>query len=682
MKALSSVSLVLIAGILLVSLISFSSPVEGRVAHDSAFLIPYKEKVEVEITAPNPGQVFNQSKTVNIEVTLKSTFPSKITGTVILPDKTEVDLSFTQKSKKFYEATFTSTSLVGDYIIEVNATSMFGKQAIDTLTFKVRDSTPPETTDDAPTEWTQGPVTVELTCVDNVGCFETYYCFKQTPGCDIFQSYYAPFDIYLEDHTYLRYYSEDYEGNLELVKEKTVKIDNTAPVTTHDITGTPGSNGYWTSSVDITLTCDDPLSGCKETLYCIDQSDICDPDIPYTTTVTHSLEGTSYFRFHSEDNAANLEDVQSLEIEIDTSTPTITISSPENTTYSSGDIDYIAKADEIMTIIEYSIDGGQPQQLTYNSNLDQWESLSGSHPTLADGPHYITFTGQDRAGHEADPVEAYFTIETGPPETTCSSCGDCTSKLNGDYAKVTLNTSIDNQAGTCILFGANDITFDGGNNIIDGDGTGNGIDLNGYSGVTVQNAEVKEFLFGIYSNGGGNNKMVNNFLHHNKNTGLVWLNGDGFTVVGNLIEWNDHDALATSTTSMNTLENNTIQLNYGYGINFYKTSSTTIKENMIFANGDHGIQLYSSNSNLVYNNDLLGNKDGINQVFDNGNNNWNENYPVGGNYWYNYDEPSEGCYDDYSGANQNQSGSDGICDSPYINGITDNYPWTIQSGWP
>ncbi|UCG69293.1 MAG: hypothetical protein JSV09_16200, partial [Thermoplasmata archaeon] len=82
-------------------------------------------------------------------------------------------------------------------------------------------------------------------------------------------------------------------------------------------------------------------------------------------------------------------------------------------------------------------------------------------------------------------------------------------------------------------------------------------------------------------------------------------------------------------------------------------------------------------------------------------NKWNASYPSGGNYWSDFDEPGEGAYDDYKGAGQNISGSDGIVDkglalgggkNPYIidSNSQDNYPLIqpyigkplyLQQGW-
>ena len=66
-------------------------------------------------------------------------------------------------------------------------------------------------------------------------------------------------------------------------------------------------------------------------------------------------------------------------------------------------------------------------------------------------------------------------------ETTCYSCEDCTSKLNGSYDVVLLNTSIYNHNGTCISFPTNNKIFDCQGNTIDGVWGGHGIDSSTFS---------------------------------------------------------------------------------------------------------------------------------------------------------------------------------------------------------
>jgi hypothetical protein len=57
---------------------------------------------------------------------------------------------------------------------------------------------------------------------------------------------------------------------------------------------------------------------------------------------------------------------------------------------------------------------------------------------------------------------------------------------------------------------------------------------------------------------------------------------------------------------------------------------------------------------------------------------WDIGYPSGGNYWSDYTS-----VDSYSGPYQNETGSDGIGDTPYIidEDNQDNYPFMSEYGW-
>jgi parallel beta-helix repeat protein len=172
--------------------------------------------------------------------------------------------------------------------------------------------------------------------------------------------------------------------------------------------------------------------------------------------------------------------------------------------------------------------------------------------------------------------------------------------------------------------------------------------------------------------------------------------------MNNNITWNGLDAVRLASSSNNTffsnnisnnvksmsfqlspynnIINNTITLNGWNGINLFSSSNSTILCNSISSNDDSGISLNSSsngnnitnnnisnnnygiyigssNSNLIYHNIL---KENIIQAFDDSNNNWDNGYPSGGNYWNDYLGT-----DGFSGPYQDQPGSDGIGDTNY-----------------
>ncbi|MDH4137776.1 MAG: hypothetical protein OEW09_13830, partial [Anaerolineae bacterium] len=97
--------------------------------------------------------------------------------------------------------------------------------------------------------------------------------------------------------------------------------DHDAPITSASIeTGTPGENGWYTSTVEVKLTADD--GGCGEgvaqTQYMIDSGSWQ----TYTSPVTVSSDGSHTVRFYSQDNAENLESEQQIAVSIDATAPT------------------------------------------------------------------------------------------------------------------------------------------------------------------------------------------------------------------------------------------------------------------------------------------------------------------------------------------------------------------------
>lgn len=262
----------------------------------------------------------------------------------------------------------------------------------------------------------------------------------------------------------------------------------------------------------------------------------------------------------------------------------------------------------------------------------------------------------------------------------CTSGPDCSAKLNGDYEVVRLINDINDCSENCIVFSANNVVFDGNDYVIDGTGLGNGIKLNGYSGVTVQNSEVKEFDIGIDATNSNSATIIDNHVHHN-HAGGIWLqSGDNNLVKDNTVEWTNMEGIGIALSNHNTIENNVIQINFNNGIWIFGSDQNTINDNVIFgngdSNGDRGINIISGSFNELFHNNL---KSNFYNAADLGSNNaWNSAYPVGGNYWTDYDQESEGCYDYYSGPNQDLAGSDGFCDSPYPNGVPDNYPFYAE----
>lgn len=151
----------------------------------------------------------------------------------------------------------------------------------------------------------------------------------------------------------------------------------------------------------------------------------------------------------------------------------------------------------------------------------------------------------------------------------------------------------------------------------------NGIELR-VSNVTIRNVSVKNFFHGIY---------------------LYWSAG-------------------------NTLHGNNVTENIGESIFLECSSSNTISENNITANFI-GIWLHWSHNNVIFHNSFFGNTFIQAANDESYGNKWDDGFPSGGNYWSDYTG-----IDYFGGPYQNETGSDGLGDTPYLvdSDNIDHYP--------
>jgi parallel beta-helix repeat protein len=130
--------------------------------------------------------------------------------------------------------------------------------------------------------------------------------------------------------------------------------------------------------------------------------------------------------------------------------------------------------------------------------------------------------------------------------------------------------------------------------------------------------------------------------------------------------------------SHNTITNNMIMNIREDGIRVKQADSNTIIGNTVINSSAYGIAIYdSSNDNVVYHNNFIGNH--LNAAATSGPNIWDNGYPSGGNYFDNYTG-----VDDFHGPGQNESGPDGIGDTPYLipgGNNRDRYPFMMLNGW-
>jgi parallel beta-helix repeat protein len=155
--------------------------------------------------------------------------------------------------------------------------------------------------------------------------------------------------------------------------------DLSPPITTVSLSGTLGTNGWYTSPVTVSLHATDSDSGVNATFYRIGTSGSW---LNYSSSFLISSEGNSTVQFCSRDNAGNNETVRSIVIKIDTKSPTThaTVSGSSVTLSASDNISGVNRT-------KYRVDSGM------------WLNYSGAFKVTVTGNHTIEFYSIDNAGN-------------------------------------------------------------------------------------------------------------------------------------------------------------------------------------------------------------------------------------------------------------------------------------------
>ena len=185
----------------------------------------------------------------------------------------------------------------------------------------------------------------------------------------------------------------------DIVQQRTCSFgvtDATPPATTDTISGTAGTNGWYTSPVTVSLAAQDNSggSGVKSTTYTLDGG----TQTTYSAPFTISGDSNHTLTFGSVDNAGNAEALHTVYIPIDTTPPVITV--PANVT---------KEATGPLTIVPLgtanatdAVDGA----VTVTNNA------TASYPV---GTTIIQYNATDLAGNTASAYQSVTITDTTPP---------------------------------------------------------------------------------------------------------------------------------------------------------------------------------------------------------------------------------------------------------------------------
>lgn len=212
------------------------------------------------------------------------------------------------------------------------------------------------------------------------------------------------------------------------------KVDTTPPVSTVSRSGTAGSNGWYTGTVQVTLSATDPdgPADVAATYYAIDGG----PTQTYSSAFNVSGEGAHSVSFWSVDHAGNTEAAQTLALRIDSVAPATTQSLSgtlgNNGWYRSAVNVTLTATDATSGVAQtfYSVDGGP--MLVY----------SGSFSVSGDGAHSVVFWSVDQAGNVEAIHSQVINIDATSPVLTAAANPSMLWPPNGKMLNITISGKV------------------------------------------------------------------------------------------------------------------------------------------------------------------------------------------------------------------------------------------------
>ena len=264
------------------------------------------------------------------------------------------------------------------------------------------DDTAPVSSDDAPAGWARGAVAVKLSATDtHSGITRTAWSLD---GSGV-ATYTAPIQVAGDGTHTIEYASTDIKGNTESTRTATVRIDDTAPVTTCDAVAS------YTATAVVSFTASDTLSGVARTEYRIDGGG-------WTAgqNVVTSAPGRHVLDYRSTDMAGNIEDFKSSAFDVvgrveqtsnlldfagtwvTASNPshsagnylyTVTPGSAMNMSFTGTSISWITLRGPSNGIARVTLDGGTPVDVNLYADTSQFKQTVWQVNGLSNGRHTL-----------------------------------------------------------------------------------------------------------------------------------------------------------------------------------------------------------------------------------------------------------------------------------------------------
>jgi len=249
---------------------------------------------------------------------------------------------------------------------------------------------------------------------------------------------------------------------------------------------------------------------------------------------------------------------------------------------------------------------------------------------------------------------------------------------------VTGNTANDNGDGGITIQDSPGSVLTGNTALSDKPG-GRGISINNNShdSFLIENTVSGNEAISLFRSNG--NTLINNTVESCSNcnrlysigvTGIMIWESNGNTISKNNVDSTHLWGIYLKDSNDNTITGNVISnhkkeiASNAMALQIINSDNNTFNYNTI-SNNERPYTITLSSNNMIYNNNFIANfKEGL--IYDDVSSNiFNLDLPIGGNYWDNFDEATEGCED---------LNNDNICDSPFIDAM-DAFAWSVPDGW-
>ena len=273
------------------------------------------------------------------------------------------------------------------------------------------------------------------------------------------------------------------------------------------------------------------------------------------------------------------------------------------------------------------------------------------------------------------PVEASGTIYI----RADGSIEGTTDIMTVDNVTYTFTDNINDQ----LIIERDDIVVDGAGYTLQGTGSELGIYLLFRSNVTIKNIEIKNLWAGIQLSYSSNNRISGNTITAFDYCGIYMTPyASHNTIFGNTITdpiqpGYIHGIYLGENSGNNIISGNCIDGFWWNGIWNSEGSSNNIISGNTIKHNVNGIYLDGGSNNRIYHNNFIHCLIPCFFPIDHASmHTFDAGYPLGGNYWCDYYGEGYKGADLFSGLFQNETGSDGIGDTPHLMRFDneDNYP--------